>query len=120
MLLALFALQVAAQPPLMIFFDSGKAELRREWEPVLDAAVTRAKAGERLLVVGHSDRPGSTQSNRRLARERAAVVVKALVDRGVPAQSLEQRSSGEERSLVPTADGVREIQNRRVEILVQH
>lgn len=119
MLLALFALQATTPAPLMIFFDSGESEIRRDWEPVLDQAATLAKSGQRLLVTGHSDTSGSSATNLRMARQRATTVVQALIARGVPASSLQESASGEANLMVPTADGVREIQNRRVDIQPQ-
>ena len=116
MLLALLALQATAPAPLMIFFDSGESAIRREWEPVLDQAATLAKSGQQLLITGHSDTPGSSATNLRMARQRATTVVQALITRGVPASALQESANGEADLLVPTADGVREIQNPRVEI----
>ncbi len=117
-LLAVLALAQAttAPAPMMIFFDSGGREIRREWEPVLDEAAKAAAGGTRLRVTGHSDRPGSAAVNRRFALGRAQVVADALVARGVPRSSLTIDSEGEDNPFVPTADGVREIQNRRVDI----
>jgi outer membrane protein OmpA-like peptidoglycan-associated protein len=106
----------AAPAPMMIFFDSGKREIRREWEPVIEEAAKQALAGTRLQVTGHSDRSGSAGVNRRSALERAQVVADALVARGVPRSALSVASEGEDRPIVPTEDGVREIQNRRVDI----
>jgi outer membrane protein OmpA-like peptidoglycan-associated protein len=108
----------AAPSALMIFFDSGKHEIRREWDPVLDEAAKVAAAGARLRVIGHSDRPGSVAVNRRTALQRARIVADALRARGVSPGALLVASEGEESPLVPTADGVREIQNRRVDIIV--
>lgn len=116
-LLAVLAAQATAAPaPMMIFFDSGGQEIRRDWEPVLDQAAKAAAGGVRLRVTGHSDRPGSAAINRRFALRRAQVVADALVARGVPRASLTVESEGEDNPFVPTADGVREIQNRRVDI----
>jgi outer membrane protein OmpA-like peptidoglycan-associated protein len=106
----------AARAPMMIFFDSGGREIRREWEPVLDEAAKAAAGGTRLRVTGHSDRPGSAAVNRRVALGRAQVVADALVARGAPRSSLTVDSEGEDNPFVPTAEGVREIQNRRVDI----
>jgi outer membrane protein OmpA-like peptidoglycan-associated protein len=108
----------AAPPALMIFFDSGKHEIRSEWEPVLDDAAKAAMTGARLRVIGHSDRPGSEAVNRRTALERARIVAEALRARGVSPAALLIETEGEANPLVPTADGVREIQNRRVDIIV--
>lgn len=117
LLAVLASAQATASPaPMMIFFDSGGQEIRREWEPVLDEATKAAAGGTRLRVTGHSDRPGSAAVNRRFALGRAQVVADALVARGVPRSSLTVDSEGEDNPFVSTADGVREIQNRRVDI----
>lgn len=106
----------APAPMMMIFFDSGGREIRRDWEPVLDEAAKVAASGAKLRIVGHSDRPGSPAVNRRTALERARIVADALVARGIARAALTVDGEGEDKPLVPTADGVREIQNRRVEI----
>ena len=105
--------------PRFIFFDSAEAEIRREWQEVLDAVATRARApGTEVRVVGHSDRSGPSAANLRVSRERARVVRDELVARGIPADRIAVQAEGEERPLIATADGVREPQNRRVEIHV--
>jgi outer membrane protein OmpA-like peptidoglycan-associated protein len=106
----------AAPAPMMIFFDSGGYEIRREWEPVLDEAVKAAANGTRLRVIGHSDRPGSAAVNRRTSLQRARTVADALVARGVARAALIVTGEGEDEPFIPTAEGVREIQNRRVDI----
>nr|WP_314447058.1 OmpA family protein [uncultured Sphingomonas sp.] len=115
---ALFACaQVAAAPaPMMIFFDSGGQEIRRDWEPVLDQAAKLAAGGTRLRLTGHSDRTGSAAVNRAASLKRAQAVADALVSRGVSRQALVVEGKGEDEPFVPTADEVREIQNRRVDI----
>lgn len=113
----LAAAQATATPaPMMIFFDSGGYEIRRDWEPVLDQATKLAASGSRLRLTGHSDRTGSDAVNRAASLKRAQVVADALVARGVPRQALSVEGQGEENPFIPTADGVREIQNRRVDI----
>lgn len=110
------ALQAAC--PGLIFFDSGSSEIRREWGAVLEAAVAGA-AQSRLRLVGYSDTPGSAATNLRMARRRAQAVADALAARGFPADRIDVVAVGEQQLLIPTADGVREVQNRRVEITVQ-
>jgi outer membrane protein OmpA-like peptidoglycan-associated protein len=107
-----------ASCPGLVFFDSGETEIRREWQPVLDAAAAEVRSGGRLVVTGHSDTPGSVAVNRRLAKARAEAVAAALVARGIPRLAIETRSAGETQPLVPTAEGVREIHNRRVSIVL--
>jgi len=100
----------------MIFFDSGKSDIRKEWNPVVDAAAAAGRSGRRLTVTAFSDRSGTAAGNLRLSRARAETVRAALVAAGVPADHIAVAAVGEDRLLIPTADGVREIQNRRVEI----
>lgn len=102
--------------PGLVFFDSGEAEIRREWHSVLDAAAAEARSGGRLTVTGHSDTPGSAAVNHRMARKRAEAVAMALIARGVPTSSITVEAAGESEPLVPTDEGVREIHNRRVAI----
>lgn len=107
----------ASEPcPLMLFFDSGQTEIRREWNMVLDSAAALGRSGRRLAITGHSDTPGSAAVNRRMALARAREVAAALTQRGVSAAALSISAAGEDQLLVPTAEGVREIQNRRVVI----
>lgn len=103
----------------LVFFDWGKPEVGKDAAEQLEKVVSsyRARPG-RLLVTGHSDRSGSAAGNLRSAALRAQAVVDYLVERGVPRSTMSVASLGEERPLIPTADGVREPQNRRVEIVV--
>ena len=54
-----------------------------------------------------------------LSLRRANAVKNALVGEGVPATEISVVGRGEAQPLVQTADGVREPQNRRVEIVMQ-
>jgi outer membrane protein OmpA-like peptidoglycan-associated protein len=54
----------------------------------------------------------------RSAKKRAEAVHAYLVSRGVPSAAMTVTSYGESRPLIVTADGVREPQNRRVEVVV--
>ena len=104
--------------PFMLFFDWDKGEIRRDDEAVLDqvAEAWRARPGARLRLTGNTDRSGSASFNRRTGLKRAETVRSALEKRGVPRNAMNVASFGEDQPLVPTEDGVREIQNRRVKI----
>jgi outer membrane protein OmpA-like peptidoglycan-associated protein len=69
-------------------------------------------------VIGHADRAGDEEQNLVLSRRRAAVVRDYLIARGVPAGIIRVEARGEVEPAVPTADGVSEIRNRRVEIRI--
>lgn len=110
--------QVASTGPFMVFFDWDKGEIRRDDEAVLDriAEAWRSRTDAQLRLSGHTDRSGNAAFNRRAGMERAATVRGELEKRGIPRNAMRLASFGEERPLVPTEDGVREVQNRRVEI----
>lgn len=109
------------QLPGMIFFDFDSAV------PPADARQTAefvarnyGPCGWRgLTVTGHADRSGSDSYNIGLSRRRAEAVAGMLTSMGVPANAVATEARGESQPRVPTADGVREAQNRRVEITVR-
>ena len=71
----------------------------------------------RINLTGHADRAGSDAYNVRLSQRRAEAVKAELVRLGFNANDISVVAKGEADPLVPTADGVREPKNRRVEIL---
>ncbi len=70
-------------------------------------------------MTGHTDTVGSAKYNQALSERRAAAVKGQLVLDGVAAGEITATGVGKSGLLVPTADGVREPQNRRAEIVLQ-
>src|SRR3546814_20641131 len=70
----------------------------------------------RSMLAGHADKSGSDQYNVGLSQRRAEAAKAYLAGKGVPETAIATAGFGESRPLVETADGVREPQNRRVEI----
>jgi len=105
--------------PFLVFFGWDSAALTAEARTVLQAAAQSAKQNQvtRVELTGHADRSGSDAYNMRLSQRRAETVKVELVRLGVAANQITTTAMGESRPLVPTADGVREAQNRRVEIV---
>ncbi|HYC94824.1 MAG TPA: OmpA family protein [Sphingomicrobium sp.] len=110
--------QSAPPAPFMVFFDWGKPDLRSDDRSVLDqvAAAYRGRPSAHLQIAGHSDRSGGAAVNRAAGLRRAQTVRGELEKRGIPRNAMSIVSFGEDRPLVPTEDGVREVQNRRVVI----
>lgn len=105
----------------IVFFDFDKSNLTPEAQRVLERAAQDVRVGKgvRIQVIGHTDRAGTNRYNQRLSERRATVVKNELVRLNVPAGQISARGVGETEPRVPTADGVREAQNRRAEIIFQ-
>ena len=103
----------------LVFFDFDKSDITPEAARIIKQAADDAKRGNVRLIVatGHADRSGSTQYNQRLSERRAAAVKATLVREGIAEGTIQTAGRGENENLVPTADGVREPRNRRVEIV---
>ncbi len=112
----------AAEQIYLVFFDFDRSNLTPEGREVVSQVATRAMqpgAGvQQIQVSGHTDRAGSNQYNVGLSQRRAETVRRGLIERGVPANEIVTRWFGETQNRVPTPDGVREPQNRRVEIVL--
>ena len=114
------AAPVAAARTFLVFFDWSKADLTDRARQIIgEAATARGQGVTRIEVNGFTDRSGPADYNMGLSQRRANAVAAELVRRGVPRNEIVTRGFGEENNLVPTADGVREPQNRRVEIILK-
>lgn len=104
--------------PFIVFFDFDKSDVTAEAATILNAAITAyANCGNaRVMLAGHTDRSGSAKYNEGLAERRNAAVRSYMTGRGIPAGQITGEAFGEAQPRVPTADGVREAQNRRVEV----
>ena len=104
--------------PGIVFFEFDSAVIAGSAQPTLDSVVSNASACQwnSIAVEGHTDLSGSDAYNRGLSERRAQAVADALAARGLSRSSLTVSGVGETQPRVPTADGVREAQNRRVEI----
>jgi outer membrane protein OmpA-like peptidoglycan-associated protein len=105
----------------LVFFDWDKADLTdRAKQIVAEAAQASTRVQyTRIDVNGYTDRSGSAQYNQKLSVKRAENVAAELVRDGVPKNVIDIQGFGETHPLVPTAEGVREPQNRRVEIIIK-
>jgi len=103
----------------IVFFDWDKATITSEGMQIIRQAADAYRAGGsvRIQVTGYADRSGSPGYNQRLSERRANAVAAALTRLGVPRNQMAVSGRGENDNRVPTADGVREPQNRRVEIV---
>jgi len=108
-----------ARQVFIVFFDWDKATITPEGMGVVHQAADAWRAGGMVTihVTGYTDASGSVGYNQRLSERRANNVAGALAQSGVPRQAMDVSGRGKNDLRVPTADGVREPQNRRVEIV---
>ncbi|MEO6579989.1 MAG: OmpA family protein [Sphingomicrobium sp.] len=117
MLSLLVYLAATASAPTHIFFDWGKGELTTDATAILDGVAAKYLAAPGpLLIDGHSDRSGPAGPNLASSRKRAEIARDYLAAHGIPASAMRVRAYGEAAPIIATEDGVREVQNRRVEI----
>jgi outer membrane protein OmpA-like peptidoglycan-associated protein len=104
--------------PYIMFFDWDSYRLTAEAKSVLNNAVDAyANCGDAIVnVAAHTDRSGTAAYAVGLSQRMAATVSNYLASKGVPPGLIETVALGESQPRVPTADGVRELQNRRVEV----
>jgi hypothetical protein len=104
----------------LVFFEFDRATLTPDGRSVVaEAAQEFQRTGAAVITIGgYADRSGSEAYNRRLSERRVEAVRRELVRLGVRDDAIGAAAQGETDPLVPTADGVREARNRRVEIEV--
>jgi iron complex outermembrane receptor protein len=101
----------------LVFFDFNKSDLTSQAVTIVDQAAHNAGKVTQLEVTGHTDTVGSDAYNMRLSRRRAEAVAAQLEKDGIPSSEIQIVAKGKRDLLVPTADGVKEPQNRRVQIV---
>jgi outer membrane protein OmpA-like peptidoglycan-associated protein len=113
------AMPAPARQLFLVFFDWDRDTVTREGMAVIERAAEAYRAGGyvQLMVTGYTDRSGAPGYNQRLSERRAGNVAGALAGLGVPRSQMAVSGRGDNENRVPTAAGVREPQNRRVEIV---
>jgi OmpA-OmpF porin, OOP family len=104
-----------------VYFDFDKSVINPAGQAVInDVLADAAKhAPSSVSVTGHTDRAGPEDYNMALSLRRADAVRSSLISGGIAADKITVAGRGESEPAVPTADGVREAKNRRVEIILQ-
>jgi outer membrane protein OmpA-like peptidoglycan-associated protein len=120
-----FGAALAAQPAratsFTLYFVEGKDEFTEQSKQIVYRILSEIamRPVPDVLVVGHTDAVGSDQANDVLGQQRADIVRVALIKLGVAPDDIRAISRGKRTLAVPTAAGVAEPLNRRVEIIVR-
>jgi outer membrane protein OmpA-like peptidoglycan-associated protein len=103
----------------LVFFDWDRADLTSRGVGIVQDAATYSQSNRftRIDVDGNTDTSGTPAYNQGLSERRAHTVAGQLVRDGVPQNAISMHAYGDTKLLVPTGPGVREPQNRRVEIV---
>jgi OmpA-OmpF porin, OOP family len=103
-----------------VYFDFDKSTITPAAQGVIDQVLSdaRAHSPSSISVTGHTDLAGTADYNMALSLRRADAVRAELVHGGVPADKITVAGRGMSEPAVPTAPGVREQRNRRVEIIL--
>lgn len=106
--------------PGNITFDSGKANIKPAFNPVLnDIAAVMVKYPEtKIEVQGHTDNVGDNAANLTLSQLRAQSVSSALMQRGVASDRMRAVGYGESMPAVSNDTPAGREANRRVEIII--
>ena len=122
---AKFGPALAAQPhraaAFTLYFAEGTDEFTADSQQIVESVfseIARRPVPD-VVVIGHTDAIGSDPFNDALGRQRAETVRAELVRRGVAPANIQAYGRGKRELLIPTADGVAESRNRRVEIFVR-
>ena len=101
-----------------MFVDFDKSDITPEAATILDNAVAAYANCDTVpvMVAGYTDTSGPASYNVGLSNRRAESVKSYLASRSIPESAISTEGFGETNLRVQTADGVRELQNRRVEI----
>jgi outer membrane protein OmpA-like peptidoglycan-associated protein len=119
--------QVQTTPPVtqartyLVFFDWDRADLTARARQIVAEAASASTHVQttQIEVNGYTDLSGTAAYNQRLSVRRAESVEAELVRDGVNRGEISIHGFGESNPLVQTAAGVREPQNRRVEIILK-
>jgi outer membrane protein OmpA-like peptidoglycan-associated protein len=108
-----------ARRVFLVFFDWDRATITQDGMRIVQQAADAYRSGApvQIQVTGYTDASGSVGYNQRLSERRANAVADAMTRLGVARSDMLVSGRGKNDQRVPTADGVREPQNRRVEIV---
>lgn len=105
-----------------IFFETGKATIKKNSFKSLDAVVRVLKSDATLYadVEGHTDDVGDDASNMTLSQNRAQAVVDYIVSKGIDASRLTAQGFGETQPVADNGSAAGRAQNRRTVIQLRN
>ena len=110
-------------PPVVmqnIFFGTGSSILLNSSQIEIDLLhqLLIQKPNIVIQIIGHTDNIGTDVDNMKLSESRAAAVVNALIDKGIPKERLKYEGKGETTPLEPNDTEEGRQKNRRTEFVI--
>ena len=112
--------QLKLEIPSDISFDTGSADIKSNFRPILDkfAASLANNPATTVSIVGHTDSSGTDAINNPLSVQRAVHTRDYLVGKGVAAGRFMIEGRGSREPVAPNDTAANKAKNRRVEIYV--
>ncbi len=106
--------------PSDISFDTGRADIKPDFRPVLDSFANSlaSNPGAQVSIISHTDNSGTEAVNNPLSLNRAASTRDYLVSRSVAGSRINVDGRGSHQPLVANDTPANRAKNRRVEIFV--
>ncbi len=106
--------------PSDISFDTGRADIKPGFRPILDnfATILISNEGTVVKIIGHTDNTGSDTINNPLSVNRAASTRDYLASRGVSINRIQIDGRGSREPMAENDTPENRAENRRVEIFV--
>jgi OOP family OmpA-OmpF porin len=103
-----------------IYFDQGKATIRKQSNAVLEGAakVLKEFPSISMEISGHTSSEGDKAFNDKLSQDRADAVKQWLVDKGIPADRIKTRGAGPDEPIADNKTAAGKAKNRRIEFKV--
>jgi OmpA-OmpF porin, OOP family len=113
------ALSTDGHIALYINFETGKATIQPESQPIIDQIVEMLKANPSLKVSieGHTDNAGNGPANQTLSENRAKAVMNAIISKGINKTLLTSKGWGQTKPVGDNKTDEGKAKNRRVEIV---
>jgi len=112
--------QLKLDIPSDISFDTGRADIKGNFAPILDrfADGLRNNPNAEVRIIGHTDSTGSDAINDPLSLQRAESTRNYLTSRGVNGARIQVQGMGSHQPVASNASADGRARNRRVEIFV--
>lgn len=103
-----------------IFFETGKAELKKSSFAELDRVVKFLNSNPNVTieVSGHTDNVGNSGANQTLSQKRASAVTEYLLSKGIEKSRLTSKGYGAEKPVADNSTEQGRTLNRRVEFTI--